>query len=128
MPTTLPSSSAAIERGYPHLAAIRESIRLLYKQFSPQSVRLFSRSLSPDELSRASDSDVVIWVQSVAGAIVRHLQLPIGCVIVSFRDVGAPGLVELSPEDDYLVSLPPRYRDDRRDIAAILAHEVTHVF
>jgi hypothetical protein len=39
-----------------------------------------------------------------------------------------PGRVELTPEDDYLVDLQTKYRNNHRDIAAVLAHEVTHVF
>lgn len=72
--------------------------------------------------------DIVIGVHSLAGVIVRHLQLPKACIIVRFRDMENPGQVELSSEDDYLVDLNNKYRNDHRDIAAILAHEITHVF
>jgi len=82
----------------------------------------------PAEAAVSLGKDIIIAVQSVAGAIVRHLQLPTGCIIVSFRDIENPGRVELTPEDDYLVDLNSKYRNDPRDIAAILAHEVTHVF
>ena len=39
-----------------------------------------------------------------------------------------PGRVELTPENEYLVELHTRYKEDPRDVAAILAHEITHVF
>jgi hypothetical protein len=125
---TLPSDLTTIERGYPHLKVIQKSMRLLYKQLSGQTVRRFSQSLTPDMLSRIPHADTIIWVQSVAGAIVRHLQLPTGSILVNFRNMSVAGQVELTPEDDYLIELSSRYRDDRRDIPAILAHEIMHVF
>jgi hypothetical protein len=114
--------------GFPHLPIIKESIKLLYRQLSSQRINSFSKSLSPAEVAMASGSDIIIAVQSVAGVIVRHLQLPKACIIVTFRDMENPGRVELSPEDDYLVDLHNMYRNDHRDIAAVLAHEVTHIF
>lgn len=114
--------------GFPHLPVIKESIRLLYKQLSPQRIKSFSKIFSPAEAVLPNGVDIVIAVQMLASAIVRHLQLPKACVIVTFRDMENPGRVELTPEDDYLVDLHSRYRNDHRDIAAVLAHEITHVF
>ncbi|MEW6747061.1 MAG: hypothetical protein AB1486_30360 [Planctomycetota bacterium] len=122
------SSAGTPGHGFPHLAVIKESIKLLYKHLSPQRIKSFSRSLSPSEAAMANGGDIVIAVQSLAGVIVRHLQLPKACIIVTFRDMEDPGRVELTPKDDYLVDLQNKYRTDHRDIAAVLAHEVTHVF
>jgi hypothetical protein len=114
--------------GFPHLPAIKESIKLLYKQLSLQKIKSFSRSLAPSEAAIANGGDIAIAVQSLAGVIVRHLQLPKACIIVNFRDMENPGRVQLTHEDDYLVDLQSKYRTDHRDIAAVLAHEITHVF
>lgn len=114
--------------GYPHLGVIKESIKLLYKSLSSQRLKSFSKSLTPLEAAVSFGDDIVIGVHSLAGVIVRHLQLPKACIIVRFRDMENPGQVELSSEDDYLVDLNNKYRNDHRDIAAILAHEITHVF
>jgi hypothetical protein len=125
---TLPSGSTTIQRGYPHLKVIQKSMRLLYKQLSGQAVRRFSQSLTPDILSQIPSADTILWAQSVAGAIVRHLQLPTGSILINFRNMDAAGRVELTPEDNYLVELSSKYRDARQDVPAILAHEVMHVF
>jgi len=129
MPESTQSATAKPEHGYPHLGAIKESIKLLYKQLSSQGLKSFSRSLTPAETAVSLGKDIIIAVQSLASVIVRHLQLPKGCIIVNFRDIENPGRVELTPEeDDYLVDLRSKYRNDHRDVAAILAHEITHVF
>lgn len=120
------SMAAAIWDGFPNLEAIKRSIRLLYKNLPKGMIQSFSRSLLNISIDR--DCDIVIAVQLLAGVMVRHLKLPVASVIVSFRDMGSPGLVELSAEDDCLVFLHERYRSDHRDIAAILAHEIAHVF
>jgi hypothetical protein len=67
-------------------------------------------------------------VQTLAGNIARHLQLPTGCIIVNFREMKEPGRVELTAKDPYIVDVHSRYKINHRDIAAILAHEITHVF
>jgi hypothetical protein len=128
MPASAQPTPATPGHGFPHLRVIKESIKLLYKQLSSQRINSFSRSLSPTEAAAPLGGDIIIGVQSLAGVIVRHLQLPKACIIVTFRDMENPGRVELTPEDDYLVDLHNKYRNDHRDIAAILAHEITHVF
>lgn len=72
--------------------------------------------------------DPVLGAQMLAGAIARQLRLPQACIIVNFRDMKTPGRVELTSEDNYLVDLRDDYRSNQQDIAAILAHEATHIF
>jgi len=112
---------------YPNLHIIKKSIRTLYKCLSDEKIRTFTKSLDPNE-STLRDGNIIINVQHLASIIARHLQLPTGCIIVTFREMKNPGCVELTPEDGYLVKLRPMYRWNTRDIAAILAHEITHVF
>lgn len=115
-------------QAFPHIGSIRKSINLLYKRLSASTINSFSTSLSAAEAAMPPDREITIAVQLLAGAIARHLQLPKGSIIVSFLDMENPGQVELTDGDDYLVDLHSRYRTDHRDIAAILAHEITHVF
>jgi hypothetical protein len=55
-------------------------------------------------------------------------------LIVSFKKIRAVGQlspaaeVKLGAGPDYFITLNPRYRNDRRDTAAVLAHEVMHIF
>ncbi len=115
-------------QGFPHLVAIKDSINLLYKCLSSRTIHSFSRCLRPEEAELPTDKDIDIAVQTLAGRIVRHLQLPVASIVVRFCDLDVPGRVELTPDDTYLVELHSKYRWDHRDVAAVLAHEATHVF
>ena len=128
MPITTRPIPAVTGHGFPNLALVRDSINLLYKSLPDSVINSFARCFPPKQAFIPSDTDIVVGVQLLAAALARHLQLPRGCVIVNFRDIDCPGRVELTPEDDYIVELRSKYRDDHRDIAAILAHEVTHIF
>lgn len=124
-----PVVNFGIEHGYPNLKTIQNSIKSLYQHFPSHTIKGFSSSISPTAVSMIYDDDPIIAVQQVAGNIARHLNLPNGSILINFRpSLQHPGQVELTPEDDYLVDLHARYRNDTRDIPAILAHEVTHVF
>lgn len=122
--------SGAIPHGFPHLATIHESLHALHEHLSGQTVRRFTRTI-PQELANLDPKeDPVLAVQRLAGTIAGHLGLPNAQIIVTFdASLKVPGQVELSDEDGYLVSLQARYRHERQqDIAAILAHELTHIF
>ncbi|MBE1492944.1 hypothetical protein H4696_000044 [Amycolatopsis lexingtonensis] len=59
----------------------------------------------------------------------RHVGIGDARVIVGFSALGGHvGEVELGPGPEYFVTLGAHYQDDPRDIPAVLAHEVTHVF
>jgi hypothetical protein len=114
---------------YPNLERIKASIKALYKHFSSQNIHSFSNNISPDKISIISGQDPVITAHRLASMIVRHLKLPDGSILVNYRtSLEHPGQVELTLEDEYLVELNARYKENQRDIAAILAHEITHVF
>jgi hypothetical protein len=49
-------------------------------------------------------------------------------MIVAFRDMVHAGNVELSAGPEYFIELNERFKDDRRDIGAALAHEIMHVY
>jgi len=114
---------------YPNMKQIKESIKALYKHLSPESVRSFSSSISPRQISVTPKDDSIIATHQLASLIVRHFMLPDGSILVNFRKkLESAGLVELTSENEYLVEINAQYKDRYRDILAILAHEITHVF
>ncbi|MCP2729818.1 hypothetical protein [Limnofasciculus baicalensis] len=118
-----------VSHTYPNLERVKASIKALYKHFSSQTIHLFSNSISPQEVSITPGEDPIIAAHRFASAIVRHLNLPEGSILVNYRNsLKVAGQVELTPENEYLVELHARYKEKQHDIAAILAHEITHVF
>lgn len=114
---------------YPNLERVKASIKALYKHFPDRTINSFSNSISLQDVSIISGEDPIIAAHRLASAIVRHLNLPEGSILINYRNsLQNPGRVELTPENEYLVELQARYKEDQRDIAAILAHEITHVF
>ncbi len=128
LPATKSLSSKAIVHGYPHLAIIRESLRTLYRCLSSSGIAAFGMSFSPHDARILPHEDITLGVHRVASALARHLRLPAGSIVINFRQMEVAGRVELTADDVYLVELHSRYQNDRRDIAAVLAHKITHVF
>jgi len=127
----LPNNSPTqkIERGYPRLNHIKQSIKALYKHLPDNSIKAFRTSIQPNDISIDYCDDIIIAVHKLANKIAQHLHLPVGTILVNFSiSLQHPGRVELTHQNDYLINLHSRYREDQRDIAAILAHEITHVF
>ncbi|GAA2597828.1 hypothetical protein [Streptomyces axinellae] len=122
------SESDPVERGFPHLATVREAITALYRRMSPVTLRTFDTSVAPGDVAFADADELHLGVQRVAGVMVRHLRLPEARVIVSFREMTHAAHVELAAGPEYFVELNSRFKTHRRDIGAALAHEVTHVF
>lgn len=118
-----------IERGYPNLDAIRKSIKTLYKSLPEGRLHDFNHSFEPSNLLINYTDDITIFVHKLASKIAQHLKLPAGTILVNFRmSLQHAGQVELTNQNEYLIDLQARYREDDRDIAAVLAHEITHVF
>jgi len=123
------SPTKKIERGYPRLNHIKQSIKALYKHLPDHSIEAFTTSIKPNDISIDYCDDIIIAVHKLANKIAQHLHLPVGTILVNFSiSLQHPGRVELTQQNDYLINLHARYRQDQRDIAAILAHEITHVF
>ena len=122
-------AGTSVSDNYPNLERIKASIKALYKHFSVQGIHSFSSSISPEEISINPGEDPVITAHRLASVIVRHLKLPEGSILVNYRkSLSHAGQVELTPENEYLIELNARYKENQRDIAAILSHEITHVF
>lgn len=118
----------AIEHGFPHLETVRRALTALYRRLSSDTVSTFAASVLPQQVAIDPDADLCLGTQQVAHTLVRHLRLPRARMIVSFRDMVHAGGVELTAGPEYFVELNSRFRADRRDIGACLAHEVTHVY
>ena len=129
-PAGPPDAAAAgpIVHGFPHLETVRAALTALYRRLSYDTVSTFARSVLPEEVRIAPETDVHLGAQHVARVIVQHLRLPDARVIVAFRDMVHAANVELSAGPEYFVELNARFKEDRRDIGAALAHEVTHVY
>jgi len=120
--------SAAPDDPFPHLDVVHRSLNALYRGLSAATVRSFTESLDPRYASLALGDDPVIGVQHIAAAVVRHLRLPEARMIVGFRDMPSAAQVELAEGPEYFIEMQNRYSREHRDIAGVLAHEVTHVF
>ncbi|WP_037906059.1 hypothetical protein [Actinacidiphila yeochonensis] len=113
---------------FPHLEAVRGALTTLYRRLSGDGVARFAASVRPEVVEFPGDEDPYLGAQRIAGAIVAHLGLPDARMVVSYRDMPYAGRVELAAGPEYFVELHSRFREDRRDVGAALAHEVTHVY
>jgi hypothetical protein len=107
---------------------VRDSLTALYRRVSGDGVARFAASVRPEVVEFPDSEDPYLGAQRIAGAMVRHLGLPDARMVVSYRDMPHAGSVELAAGPEYFVELNSRFREDRRDVGAALAHEVTHVY
>jgi hypothetical protein len=123
-----PPAGRPVERGFPHLETIHASLTALYKRLSYDTISTFAVSVMPDEVRIAPDTDIYLGTQQVARTIVQHMHLPDARMIVAFRTMVHAGNIELAAGPEYFIELNERFKYDRRDIGAALAHEITHVY
>lgn len=119
---------AEIEHGFPHLATIQTSLTALYRRLSADTVEQFPASVRPESVEFPPDEDPYLGAQRVARVMVQHFRLPDARMVVGFRDMVHAGSVELAAGPEYFVELHSRFKTDRRDVGAALAHEVMHVY
>ena len=124
-----PTQSMPFTGGFEHLHIITKAIHELYRRFGPQHVKsyrnTFALGTSADDLRR----EPLIGTQHLAKRIAAHYRLPVTTVMVTFSSsLKPPGRVELSQSNEFLVELQSKYRFAPKAIAAILAHEVAHIF
>ncbi|WP_046775327.1 zinc ribbon domain-containing protein [Streptomyces yangpuensis] len=117
----------AIEHGFPHLATVRASITALFRRMSADGVRAYATSLSPADAAFDASDDLHLGAQRVASAVVRALRLPDVRTVVAFRPMEEAAVVELAAGPEYFIEVNDRFRTHRRDLAAALSHEITHV-
>jgi hypothetical protein len=117
-----------IVHGFPHLETVRTALTALHRRLSADGVRRFAASVHPELAAFPADEDLYLGTQRIARAMVQHLRLPDARMVVSFRDMVHAGNVELAAGPEYFIELHARFKADRRDVGAALAHEVMHVY
>lgn len=117
-----------IVHGFPHLATVRTALTALYRRLSADGVRRFPASVLPELVDFPADEDPYLGAQRVARVMVQHFRLPDARMVVGFRDMVHAGNVELAAGPEYFIELHARFKTDRRDVGAALAHEVMHVY
>ncbi|MFF4321916.1 hypothetical protein [Streptomyces sp. NPDC001568] len=116
-----------VEHGFPHLETVHASLTALFRRLTPEGVRAHATSFAPADAEFGADDDLHLGAHRVASAMVRALGLPDARVVVAFRPMRDAATVELTAGPEYFVEVNDRFRTHRRDLAAALAHEVTHV-
>lgn len=119
--------SSPVEHGFPHLETVRASITALFRRLTPDGIRAYDTSFAPADAAFGGDEDLHLGAHRVASAMVRALRLPDARMVVAFRPMRDAATVELAAGPEYFVEVSDRFRVHRRDLAAALAHEVTHV-
>lgn len=119
----------ATTRGFDNLPIINRSIREIYRCFGSKHVRSFTTNFMFAPLADHVSHDPVIGTQHVAKRIAGLYRLPVTTVIVTFSStLVPPGRVELSHSNEFFVELQSRLKSEPKSVAAILAHEVAHIF
>jgi hypothetical protein len=113
---------------FPHLGMVRACLTALYRGLGAEAVRGFEASVLPVEVAFDDEEDLAAGVRRIVRVMVAHLRLPEAPVSVRFRRMPEAAWVELTETPGYAVELHERFAGQRRDIGAVLAHEVTHVF
>lgn len=122
------AGGGAIVHGFPHLDTVRAALTALYRRISADGVQRFVTSVHPELVDFPADEDPYLGAQRVARVMVQHFRLPDARMVVGFRDMVHAGNVELAAGPEYFIELHSRFRTDRRDVGAALAHEVMHVY
>lgn len=119
--------TSPVEHGFPHLETVRASLTALFRRLGDGGIRAYATSITPAEAAFGPEEDLYLGAHRVASAVVRALRLPDARMVVSFRPMRDAATVELAAGPEYFVEVNDRFRVHRRDLAAALAHEVTHV-
>ncbi|MGW5345435.1 hypothetical protein [Streptomyces sp. HUAS TT3] len=116
-----------VEHGFPRLATVRAAITALLRRLPDDGIRPYAVGLSPADAAFADADDLHLGAHRVASAVVTALGLPDARMVVAFRPMQEAATVELAAGPEYFVEVNDRFRTHRRDLAAALAHEATHV-
>lgn len=119
--------NSPIEHGFPHLETVRAAVTALFRRLSADGIRAYDTAFAPADAAFPASEDLYLGAHRVASAMVRALRLPDARLIVGFRAMEEAATVELAAGPEYFVEVNDRFCVHRRDLAATLAHEVTHV-
>ena len=112
---------------FENILMVNKAIHYIYRSLGARYVKEFAETFNFDSNYLYQDS--IIGAQYLAKKIANHYHLPVKAVVVTFSSsLKQPGIVELSSSDDFFVELQIQYQSDPKSIAAILAHEVAHIF
>lgn len=125
---TQTAGGGPIVHGFPHIDTVRAALTALYRRLSADGVARFAASIHPELVDFPAGEDPYLGAQRVARVMVQHLRLPDARMVIGFRDMVHAGNVELAAGPEYFIELHSRFRTDRRDVGAALAHEVMHVY
>lgn len=110
-----------------NIRAINANISHLYAAIGAPLSPNFTTNLVIN--TQYCQSDIVVLTQNIARQIAEHLGLHITNVVVTFvANLGVPGRVELSTGNTFFVGVDEQYRFNTNFIAAILAHEIAHIY
>jgi hypothetical protein len=116
-------------RGFPNLQIVRKAINELYRKFGPRHLNSYPETFHLETSFRLLLNDPLIGTQLLGKRVAAHYRLPVTTVIVSFSSaLKSAGRVELSSGNEFFVELQSQHRNEPTAIAAILAHEVAHIF
>jgi hypothetical protein len=114
---------------FEHIDLVNKSIRELYRALGYRQVAYYKNDFIFDHKAKDFWSDPIIGTQQLAKLIAGHYRLNLTTVIVTFRSVlKVPGRVELSNSNEFFVELQSQQRNAPKAIAAILAHEIAHIY
>ena len=121
--------SSKVDRGFPHISIIQKSIRELVPRL------LDGESQSPPGQTwngwQAYDpKNYIVSAQRLARDICEIFQVKVKTITVNFCSLGdgVAGRVELSPTRNFFVDVDEKMKDVPSNLAAILGHEVAHIF
>ncbi|WP_330329876.1 hypothetical protein OHS33_09155 [Streptomyces sp. NBC_00536] len=121
------SRNSPIRHGFPHLTTIRSALSALHRRLSTTGIHAYATAFAPTDAAFPDTDDLHLGAHRVASAMVRHFRLPDARMIISFREMEHAATVELTAGPEYFIEVNDRFRTHRRDLAAALSHEVTHV-
>ncbi|MEO3752963.1 hypothetical protein [Streptomyces sp. B6B3] len=113
---------------FPRLELVRDALARLYRGLGGDRVRGFAVSVLPAQVAWDEDEDPAAAVRRIVRVMAEHLGLPPAPVSVRFLAMAEAAWVELAEGPGYAVDLHERFAGERRDLGAVLAHEMTHVF
>jgi hypothetical protein len=118
-----------VSRGFPHLKEIKESLKLLFCFASSKKLPRPYGDLIENENFYHTEDAPALKVQKMAKKIAEHLNLAVGPIVVSFRgDMSVPAHVELSNSSEFYIEIDAAHETLEHHLAAILAHEVMHIY
>ena len=111
-----------VQRGFPNRARIHQALRLIHTADLELPGTFWERWGGYDP------ADATLSVQKLVRKVARLYGLEVRTIVVTFMTMPDPGRVELHDGNDFFVEINADLKDQPRTIAAVLGHEVAHIF